>query len=99
MLTRDIAFPAREFLRQLWNLTQVHVEALAEQRAKATFHIPVAGINASLEAYPSAFQPHKESLGQALNLSIRRSPRRRSISEETELAKLVASSHALYDVY
>ncbi|KAF9466728.1 SAC3/GANP/Nin1/mts3/eIF-3 p25 family-domain-containing protein [Collybia nuda] len=79
-------FPAREFLQQLWNLTEIHVEILARQRARSTFYIPTAGITISLEAYLNAFQSHKDSLGQALNLSIRRSPKRRSVSEDTELA-------------
>lgn len=83
-LTHDLDFPAQELLQQLWNLTQVHTETLAGELAKRTFYVPVTEIAASLDSHTRAFQPRKESLGQALNRSIRRSPKRRDVSEDTE---------------
>jgi len=84
---RDIGqdFPAREFFEQLWDFTQYQVEIRLKQDPRTKLYIPVSDIAATLEAQEKAYEPHKVRLGNALYMSVRRSPKRRSVSVDTEL--------------
>src|SRR5262249_3230972 len=53
------------------------------------FHILTSDVTSTLEKTEAIFAPHRTSLGIALNRRIRRSPRRRSISVETDLTRFV----------
>ncbi|RDB21797.1 SAC3 family protein 1 [Hypsizygus marmoreus] len=83
---RDIGqeFPARALIEHLWELTQSQTEIQLQRDSRTKFYIPIAEINASVESQEAAYQPFKTRLGQTLHLSIRRSPKRRSVSVDTE---------------
>ncbi|KAG5641628.1 hypothetical protein DXG03_004564 [Asterophora parasitica] len=52
---------------------------------KTKFFIGVSDITSALEERKAAFDPHKARLEKALHMSVRRSPKRRSTSVDTEL--------------
>ncbi|GLB42874.1 putative SAC3/GANP family protein [Lyophyllum shimeji] len=84
---RDIGqdFPAREFFEQLWDFIQSQVEIRLKRDPRTKFYTPVADITTALEAQEKAYEPHRAQLVKALHMSIRRSPKRRSVSVDTDL--------------
>ena len=77
------------FVEHLWELTLSQSEDQTEQPSHTKFRVFTGDITSCLETYKADFEPHRLRLGQALNKSARRSPKRRSISEETDLPRFV----------
>ena len=82
-------FPARLFIEHLFELTLLRSESYTKRPPHTKFHVLVVSITSRLESYDDVFEPHRVRLGQALNMSTRRSPKRRSISEETDIIRSV----------
>lgn len=84
---RDIGqdFPARLFVEHLWERTLSQGEGHTKRPLYTKFLVFTASITSCLETYDIGMEPHRLRLGQALNMTSRRSPKRRSISEETDL--------------
>ena len=75
------------FLDHLWDLVQSQTEARLSgdhSPPQAKFYIPNADISAAVAAHQRTYERYQKSLGQTLHLSVRRSPRRRSASLDTE---------------
>ncbi|KAF5344851.1 hypothetical protein D9756_011184 [Leucocoprinus leucothites] len=78
-------FPARTFIQHLLELTVLRTEKHTNvASSQARQDIPVVDLKAAEELFEAAIQPFQTQLNVALNMSVRRSPRRRSMSEETE---------------
>jgi hypothetical protein len=76
-------FPCQMFLEQLFNVTQLRFERLQPKLLESRFLIMVSSITSALETFKDAIQPHQMKLLQSYNLSIRRSPKRRTYSVTT----------------
>jgi len=87
VFTRASDFPAHLFVEHLWELTLSQSEAHTKETQQNKFHVFTVNITSCLETYNNVFEPHRLRLGQALNMSARRSPKRRSVSEETDLMR------------
>ncbi|KAJ7615024.1 SAC3 domain-containing protein [Mycena polygramma] len=83
---RDIGrdFPTSAFVDHLRGLALYQTETGLE--LGQTFFVTTKEIRSSLEQHEATVQTHRATLSQALRMSIRRSPRRRSrsLSEDTE---------------
>ncbi|KAG6860335.1 hypothetical protein C0995_012481 [Termitomyces sp. Mi166 len=77
-------FPSREFFAQLWDFAQSQIEASLRVDSRKKFYLLVNEVTAALEAQNAAYEPHKMHLVRTLHLSTRRSPRRRSLTTDTE---------------
>jgi len=77
-------FPARSFLRYILDIV-IHLTGNRTGANFSTKYIVMrADIAASLDNLKKSIQSHQTSLSYALNKRLRRSPKRRGLSEETE---------------
>ncbi|KAJ7151013.1 hypothetical protein C8R46DRAFT_1123015 [Mycena filopes] len=81
-------FPTLAFVEHLRGLALYQAESGLQKGQ--TFFVPTKDIEPSLEQQDAAVQLHRAALTQALRMSMRRSPRRRSrsLSEDTEITSL-----------
>ncbi|THV07242.1 hypothetical protein K435DRAFT_709945 [Dendrothele bispora CBS 962.96] len=80
---RDIGkiFPARTFVDHLQELVHINTERLLGLSSNSgIFHIPLSDLESSSQEWRMAIEPHQVSMSQVLTLSLRRSPKRRSLS-------------------
>ena len=82
-------FPVRAFIEHIAEILQIRWENLIG--AKKLHYIAVTAVKSSLRSFESAIEPQQMKLGQILNSSIRRSPKRRSYSADTTQTKYVKS--------
>lgn len=77
-------FPARSFLRYILDIV-IHLTGSRTGANFSTKYIVMrADLAASLDNLKGTIQSHQTSLSHALNKRLRRSPKRRGLSEETE---------------
>lgn len=74
-------FPVRAFIEHIAEILQIRLET--QIGAKKVYYITVTAVKSSLRSFESAIEPQQMKLGQVLNSSIRRSPKRRSYSVDT----------------
>jgi hypothetical protein len=85
-----IDFPTRTFIQHLLELTVLRTEKHASiKSSQETRLIPLIDLKAALELFEAAIQPFQTNLSLALNMSVRRSPKRRGMSEETDVDSYV----------
>jgi hypothetical protein len=80
---RDIGhpFPARTFIDHLRELIHLNTERfLGFSSSSLVFHVPISDLESSSQEWKITIEPHQVSMNHALTLSLRRSPKRRSIS-------------------
>lgn len=82
-------FPVRAFIEHIAEILQIRWENLIG--AKKLHYITVTAVKSSLQSFESAIEPQQMKLGQVLNSSIRRSPKRRSYSVDTTQTRFVKS--------
>ncbi|KAF8882963.1 hypothetical protein BD779DRAFT_1749154 [Infundibulicybe gibba] len=68
--------------RELGNVTKC--EGGISQPPQTQFYIPAKELASAMKRFEASKQTEHTSLGQCLAMSVRRSPKRRSVSEETE---------------
>ena len=90
-------FPVRAFIEHIAEILQIRLENLIG--AKKLHYIAVTAVKSSLRSFESAIEPQQMKLGQILNSSIRRSPKRRSYSADTTQTKYVKSFISPDDAY
>ncbi|KXN83005.1 SAC3 family protein 1 [Leucoagaricus sp. SymC.cos] len=77
-------FPARTFIQHLLELTVLRTEKHANiTKPQEKHNIPAIDLKAASELFEASIQPFQTSLSLALNMSVRRSPKRRGMSEES----------------
>ncbi|KAJ3576018.1 hypothetical protein NP233_g719 [Leucocoprinus birnbaumii] len=78
-------FPARTFIQHLLELTVLRTEKHTNVASAQTKQdIPIVDLKAAEELFEAAIPTYQTQLNLALNMSVRRSPKRRGMSEETE---------------
>lgn len=77
-------FPARTFIQHLLELTVLRTEKHIHVASSQTKQdIPIIDIEAASELFENAVELYRTQLNLVLNVSIRRSPKRRGMSEES----------------
>ncbi|KAJ3554038.1 hypothetical protein NP233_g12506 [Leucocoprinus birnbaumii] len=78
-------FPARTFIQHLLELTVLRTEKHTNVASAQTKQdIPIVDLKAAEELFEATIPVYQTQLNLALNMSVRRSPKRRGMSEETE---------------
>ncbi|EKM74835.1 hypothetical protein AGABI1DRAFT_132809 [Agaricus bisporus var. burnettii JB137-S8] len=77
-------FPARTFIQHLLELTVLRTEKHTNIKPQERQHIPLVDLKAASELFETTIQKFWMNLNLALNMSVRRSPKRRETSEETD---------------
>ena len=72
-------------------MAQYQTEVDIQRESNTKFHVPTVDIASALQQFQSTIRSQAVKLGQALNLSSRRSPRRRSLSEDTDINRFVTA--------
>ncbi|KAG6812812.1 hypothetical protein H0H92_000270 [Tricholoma furcatifolium] len=90
---RDIgrSFPSQEFFAQLWDFAQLQTEIRLRVESTKQFYLPVSEITAAVGAQNAEYELHRVHLGRTLHLNMHLSPRRRSLTADTE-AELTSSA-------
>ncbi|KAF5340886.1 hypothetical protein D9758_012172 [Tetrapyrgos nigripes] len=84
---RDIGhpFPAHSFIEYLRELIHLNTERfLGLSSNSLVFHVPISDLESASHEWKMSIEPHQVSMNQALTLSLRRSPKRRSLSSAVD---------------
>jgi len=82
-------FPTTAFLNHLYDLAQYRTESLTGKNFKTQFSVPKVEVANAVKRFQLLLQSHAIKLLQTHALYIRRSPRRRGVSEDSVLSMCV----------
>lgn len=84
-----VDFPSQAFISHIYDLVQYLTEEDLGISPKTLFYVPSNDIAPLVAQFERLTQSYQATLGQILSLSVRRSPKRRSASVDSELTRLV----------
>jgi len=90
-------FPTRTFVDHLREIMHTSTERfLGISSNSGIFHVPLSDLESSSQEWKMAIEPHQASMSQVLTLSLRRSPKRRSLSTaDTESTRYFSLHHVI----